>query len=81
MDEQNQKAQPKAKPVHGIIIGAKRVNLRVEGLVNARIVGTVDQYEEVLVDKTKTTKDYIYVTPNSGFPGYVAKRFLAIKMV
>ena len=64
--------------VTGIVIGCVKLNVRKEPNKDSDIISVLNQYTEVNIDLTNSTKDFYKITTFDGLNGYCIKRFIAI---
>ena len=65
-------------PVTGIVANCARLNVRKKPNADAEVVCVIDRSTKVLIDETKSTKNFYKVCAEIGAEGYCMKQFIEI---
>ena len=73
------KAPEAPKPLTGKVIGCTCLNVRNANSIDAKIVAVIGAGSIVIINESKSTPDWYYVTNEDGVEGFCMKSYIAEK--
>lgn len=72
--------KPIPTTVEGVVSGCAKLNVRSDASLFADVVCTLDVMSEIMIDVTKSTKDWLYICTATGVEGYCMKKFVDARL-
>mgnify|MGYP000707620912 CR=1 FL=1 len=77
--ETNMAGMKPEKPLIGIVIDCKNLNVREQPDGEADVLGTISADSEVLIDENEPTSEFYKVCTASGLEGFCMKKYIVIQ--